>query len=169
MAPAKSEPARESSKMHLTHPVHCVKKNAPMNLKSLNTFVLAAALIFVSAIFLSGSVVAQETGTLNGTLSDPEGASFPNAHIQLRWNYMDYRMNWNGQSSLKKEKQPHKKALRVSTDSAGRFSVNLLPGTWDIFAFSDGFVPTCTAVSIQPGETTSINLRFPGHTATHLE
>jgi hypothetical protein len=140
-----------------------------MNLKILNTFIFAAALVFVSAMLLNGSVIAQEEGTLSGTLSDPEGASFPNAYIQLRWNYVDSRMNWDGQSRLKKEKQPRKKAWRVSTDSAGRFSVNLFPGTWDIAAFSDGFVPTCTTVSIRPGETTSINLRFPKHTAAHLE
>jgi len=140
-----------------------------MNLKILNTFIFAAALIFVSAILFSGSVVAQEMGTLNGTLSDPEGASLPNAYIQLRWNYVDSRMNWDGQSRLKKEKQPRRRVLRVSTNSAGRFSASLLPGTCDVFAFSDGFVPTRTAASIRPGETTSINLRFPNHTVTRLD
>jgi hypothetical protein len=104
---------------------------------------------------------AQEAGTLNGTLVDPQGAAVPNSVIELRWNYLDNRMSWDG-ARPKREKQPRKKMLRVNTDSAGRFSVALLPGNWDVFVYRDGFAPTCTIALIEPGKTTSIDFHFPG-------
>jgi hypothetical protein len=69
----------------------------------------------------------------------------------------------------KKEKQSRKKMLRVSTDSAGRFSVTLLPGNWDVFAYRDGFAPTCAITLIQPGKTTSIDLRFSRFAAMSIQ
>jgi hypothetical protein len=105
---------------------------------------------------------------LNGTLVDPQGAAIPNSIIELRWNYLDTRMSWDGVLP-KKEKQPRKKMLRVNTDSAGRFSVTLLPGNWDVFAYRDGFAPTCTIALIQPGKTTSIDLRFSRFAAMSIQ
>ncbi len=124
-----------------------------------NQYVSATAVVFVVVIVLNGTVVAQEAGTLNGTLVDPQGAAVPNSKVELRWNYLDVRMLSDGVRP-KKEKQPRKRVLRVSTDSAGRFSVTLLPGSWDVFAYRDGFAPTCAIALIQPSKTTSLDLHF---------
>jgi hypothetical protein len=127
-----------------------------------------AAVIFVTAMILGGTALAQEAGTLNGTLVDPQGAALPNSTIQVRWNYVDGRMSLDGVRP-KNEKQPRKRVLQVSTDSAGRFSITLPSGNWDVFAYRDGFAPTCTIALIEPGRTTSIDLHFSRLAAMSIE
>jgi hypothetical protein len=116
----------------------------------------------------SSASAAQQSGTLTGTLLDPQGTAVANFDVQLRWNYLDNRVSTNSVHS-KKEKQPHKKFLRVSTDSTGQFTATLPPGSWDVLAFADGFAPTCTIVLIKAGQATSITLRFPGHSAMSVQ
>ena len=118
----------------------------------------AFSLLIGAAVSLSA--VAQQTGTLNGTLLDPQGAAVPNSVIELRWNYVDNRMQW-GKEKLQKQKQPSKKILEVSTDSTGKFSVVLREGNWDVFAYRDGFAPTCAMVLIEGGKSSSLELRLP--------
>jgi hypothetical protein len=140
-----------------------------MILKTVSVHVLGVALILVIALIgSSGAPVAQEMATLTGTLSDPQGAVVANANIDLRWNYLDNLMSWDAVRH-KKQKQPRKKVLKVSTDNEGRFSVTLLPGNWDVFAYRDGFAPICTIVLIEAGKTTSINLHFPRFAAMSVQ
>jgi hypothetical protein len=109
--------------------------------------------ILFAAISLSGTVMAQDRGTLKGTMVDPQGAAVPNVYIELRWNDV-------GSNSYVK-KRSRKKHLQTSTDSAGQFSLRLSPDDYDVFAYLDGLAPTCAVVAIFPGETAIVNLRFP--------
>jgi len=112
-------------------------------------------------------VVAQVKGTLTGTLLDPSGAVIPSAIVKLRWNDLGDETSWDGVK--RGHKTPRKKEMDIYTDKVGRFSVDLLPGAWDVFAYRDGFVPTCTVVSIEPGKTTAMELRYPRAVRTTLE
>jgi hypothetical protein len=120
----------------------------------------------IGALVLSASVVsgaflmAQERGTLSGQVLDPTGAAMANSLVSLRWNDIGEEMCWSNCGKRKKRKTPHKKEFTVQTDSAGRFGVYLFPGWWDVFAYSDGFVPTCRVVGVEPGKTTDIEIRF---------
>ncbi len=64
---------------------------------------------------------------------------------------------------------PHKRFLHVRTDNAGRFSMELSPGNYDVFAHLDGFAPTCTEVSAEADKTTTIELRFPRYVVTSVQ
>jgi hypothetical protein len=99
------------------------------------------------------SVLAQQTGELAGTIVDPQGAALSNNMVEVRWNDVN--------SDIHKRKPGLKKHTITTTDSAGRFVLNLHPGEYDVFAYRDGFAPVCTVVSIEPGETKTIELRFP--------
>ena len=132
-----------------------------MSLRTARSYFGVAALIFVAATILNGKPRAQEIGALDGVLLDPQGAALQNAQIQLRFNNVDDRMFWGGRSSVKPLKKPRKASLVVVTDTAGRFSAKLPVGNWDVFAFRDGFAPTCTIVLIQSDQPTQIELRFP--------
>jgi hypothetical protein len=118
----------------------------------------------IAALMLSGGTVAQETGRLNGTLTEPQGAAISNSLIQLRWNS---RGDDSGGVTTGKPRRPgkpwrpHKTSLQVRTDSAGRFSIALPAGNWDVFAYRDLFAPDCGIVLIEAGKTTNIALRFP--------
>jgi hypothetical protein len=127
-----------------------------------------AALILVAVTILNGKPAGQETGTLNGILLDPQGAALPNAKIQFRFNYVDDRMSWDGRRGIK-PKKPRKASLVVVTDTAGRFSVKLPFGNWDVFAFRDGYAPTCTIVLIQSDHATQVELRFPRMAAMSIQ
>ena len=140
-----------------------------MSLRTAYSYLGVAALILVAVTILNGRPTGQEMGTLNGTLLDPQGAAFPNAEIQLRFNYVNDRMFWDGVSGIKPFKKPRKGSLVIVTDTAGRFSAKLPPGNWDVFAFRDGYAPTCTIVLIQPDHTTPVELRFPRVAAMSIQ
>ena len=127
-----------------------------------------AALIFVVVALANAGPTRQEIGTLNGTLFDPQGAAVAKAGIELRWNYVGNEMCWNAPHCGKTEK-PGKRSLVIITDTEGRFSAQLLPGNWDVFAFHDGYAPTCTIVLIRPDQATPVELRFPGMAAMSVQ
>jgi hypothetical protein len=112
-----------------------------------------ALLLLVAAILASTSVVAQQVGTFAGTLTDPQGAAVANSVVELRWNDVG--------SAQHRHKRRAKRHITTSTDSAGRFSLSLYPGDYDVFAYRDGFAPICTVVFVEFAETKSIDLRFP--------
>jgi uncharacterized GH25 family protein len=118
-----------------------------------NSCAIFAGLIFVAALVVSAALGAEQPGTLKGTLLDPQGAAVPNAVIELRWNDVN--------QGTGARKTPRNKTLQVRTDTAGQFSLQLAPGDWDVFAYLNGFAPTCTVVRIDAGSTTSTSLRFP--------
>lgn len=104
---------------------------------------------------------AGQPGTLSGTVLDPQGAAVSNVSIEVRWNDVNHGTGL--------EKGPRSKTLKVKTNSAGEFSVNLQPGDWDVFAYLDGFAPTCTVVLIEPGKTTNTKLRLPAYAAMSIQ
>jgi hypothetical protein len=136
--------------------------------KAVQAHTFAAISFLFAAMFLGAAAVAQETGTLNGTLLDDQGAAVPNSLIELRWNYLDNRMHWNG-ATLPKPKQPRKRLLRAHTDRAGNFSLQLLAGNWDVVAYRDGFAPACAIALIQANETSTVELRFPQRSAIPIQ
>jgi len=115
----------------------------------------------------SSRMAAQDSGTLEGALVDPQGALIPNSVISLRWNDLGDEVSWDG--AKRKHKKPGKKALTVFTDTAGRFSVKLLPGAWDVFAYRDGFVPICTVVTVEAGKAKAVELHFPRPVRASIE
>ena len=109
-------------------------------------------LLLVAIALASISVVAQQVGTLTGTLTDPQGAAVANNVVELRWNEVG--------SAGYGHKRRAKKHITTSTDSAGKFTLSLYPGDYDVFAYRDGFAPICTVVFVESAETKSIDLHF---------
>jgi len=139
-----------------------------MMLRTGSAYIFMIAVVLVAAMILSTSAVAQGTGVLNGSLVDPQGAANSKAEISLRWNYTDNDMKWNGVGG-EKQKPPRRRLLRLVTDSAGRYSVKLTPGNWNIFAYNDGFAPTCAIALVELGKTTIVNLQFSRYAAMSVQ
>lgn len=127
-------------------------------------FILACAVASTAATILQ----AQGRGTLKGTILDPQGAAAPGVGIELRWNSASTDMCWTA-PHCPKRRIPRQKFLRLSTDRAGAFSVDLPPGYWDVFAYHDGLAPTCTIVYVTSGEATDIELRLPKNAGTAIQ
>jgi len=134
------------------------------------TAIRATLLIVIALsglILANGRLAAQEKGTLTGSVVDHMGATLPNSPVSVRWNDLGEPMSWDG--VRKKHRRPRKKEFTVFTDDGGHFSLPLFPGTWDIFAYHDGFVPVCTFRGVEAGKTTNVELRFPRLVQTVLE
>ena len=126
-------------------------------------YVLVLAIIMVCPLAWAHK---DKEGTVKVTVFGAAGdgpsvaAVVPNAVVIFHWNYTGEPMCWND-GHCKKTKKPHKKVLQIRAVE-GSFSVALSPGVWDVFAYRDLFVPTCTQVFVEAGKTTTVELRFPG-------
>jgi hypothetical protein len=125
-----------------------------MNRRTVVRQLILALLLLVATALASVSVVAQQAGTLTGTLTDPQGAAVANNVVELRWNDVG--------SAGSRHKPRAKKHITTSTDSAGKFTLSLYPGDYDVFVYRDGFAPICAVIFVESAETKSIDLRFPG-------
>src|ERR1700693_3908752 len=113
----------------------------------------SALLLLVATALASISVVAQQVGTLTGTLTDTQGAAVANNIVELRWNDVG--------SAGYPHKRRMKKHITTNTDSAGKFTLSLYPGDYDVFVYRDGFAPACTVVFLEAAETKNNDLCFP--------
>ena len=107
---------------------------------------------------LSCPLFAQDSATLKGRVLDPDGAAIPNSVVMLFWNNIGADMSWN--STQKKRKPPQKRTVSVITDSSGSFSLNVPPGTWDIYVHADGIRPICQVLGLEAGKTEEVELRM---------
>jgi len=133
-----------------------------------NASLFLARLALIGTFASCNVLAVSAEATLSGTLLDPQGAAVPNAVIDLRWNDTSGEMCWTA-PHCRKQRRPHKRFLHVRTDNAGRFSMELSPGNYDVFAHLDGFAPTCTEVSAEADKTTTIELRFPRYVVTSVQ
>jgi hypothetical protein len=106
------------------------------NLQS--AFLLTTGLIFLCQIFAQTQAPAPATGTLKGVVTDQEGAPLDGTLIRAEYWGVDARHH----PVLKADKSSY-------TDSEGRFSFTLEPGTYDIFVSSLAFSPVAKKVEIE--------------------
>jgi hypothetical protein len=141
-----------------------------MILNSSGKFALFVALVSTCALGLmvSAGAGALETGTLTGVVFDPQGATGPNSEVELRWNDATGEMCWTA-PNCPKAKKPRIKSVHVTTGTDGKFTAKVPAGNWDVFAYHDGFVPTCTTVSVEAEKTTNIELRLPRYVVTSIQ
>jgi hypothetical protein len=141
-----------------------------MILNSSGKFAQFFALVFTCALTLMiGAVaLAQETGTLTGVVFDPQGATGPGVEVELRWNDASGEVCWTA-PNCPKARKPRIKSVHVTTGRDGKFSAIVPAGNWDVFAHHDGFVPTCTTVSVEAEKTTNIELRLPRYVITSIQ
>ena len=126
---------REPRLMRMLAPVAPIRSSSPALRSACLTHVLLAIL------FLAGPATAQKiTGDIEGTVTDPSGASIPAATIEVR----------NVETG----------AIRSSrTDSSGRFEVTLLGvGKYDVTAEKTGFQKVSTSgVTLVLGQRASVD------------
>src|SRR6188472_1926611 len=101
---------------------------------------LAAAVIALGA--LTGSANAQVTGTVTGTVKDPQGGVIPGAAVTLT-------------SDTRGTKLPD-----VFTNEAGNFTVvNVPPDTYTVQISMSGFKPAKqSGVSVSPGDRQEVGV-----------
>ena len=100
-----------------------------MPMKKVKICLLSLLVLFVTTIAFSQG----ETGQINGTVTDPNGAVIPNATVTVR-------SVATGQTRS------------VQTDGEGFYQItNLLPGTYEVTVQSSGFEPVTRRVEVTVG------------------
>jgi len=98
------------------------------------------------------SVASTTAATLSGTVRDSEGAVISNAHVIVHWDPSG--------SNYLKDNLGIKQDIATTTDSSGRFSVELPPGFYDVLVTAMAFTPHCDKVRLKDKEAGSYELRL---------
>jgi len=96
---------------------------------------LSAVLLLLMSAFASSAT------TLSGTVRDSQGAVIPKAHIVIHWDPSG--SNYLGNNVGIKED------ITLSTDSNGKFSLELPPGFYDVFVTATAFTPRCDKIRLK--------------------
>jgi hypothetical protein len=104
------------------------------------------------AVLLLFSVVSTRAGTLSGTVRDSEGAVISNAHVVVHWD--------SSGSNYLKDNLGIKQDIAATTDSNGRFSVELPPGFYDVFVTAMAFTPHCDKIRLKDKEARTYDVKL---------
>jgi hypothetical protein len=93
------------------------------------------------ALLLLMAALTCKAATLSGTVRDSEGAVIAKAHVIIHWdpagsNYLGDNVGIN-------------EGITVSTDSDGKFSLELRPGFYDVFVTATAFTPYCEKIRLK--------------------
>jgi hypothetical protein len=103
-----------------------------------------ATLFLALALLVTADTSAQSQSGIKGRVTDKsEHAPIRNVFVLVHSNKGD---------------------VRVHTDGAGTYAVQLPPGVFDVFLSTDGFSPACRKVEIQPNEMTSFDALLEANT-----
>jgi vitamin B12 transporter len=109
---------------------------------SVRAFSLLSAVIALVISCAAAPTFAQALATLAGTITDPHGASIPDAQIEA-------------------ERVPAAGPLeRVRSGGDGRFVMQLPPGTYRVTVSHDSFSKTGQEITLTPGETRELPVRM---------
>jgi hypothetical protein len=101
--------------------------------------------VFCLALLLLTCALTTHAATLSGTIRDSEGAVIAKAHIVVHWD--ESGANYLGDNLGVKED------ITMSTDSNGKFSLEIPPGFYDVFVAATGFAPYCEKVRLKEKQT----------------
>lgn len=100
--------------------------------------------LLISALILSVSLQASDTGTLEGIVTRPGGAPVSNALVHI--------VQWRATNINAVLEQRD-----VRTDGQGRYSVELASGPYDVFISDMALAPIAKKVEIKPGQQTTLS------------
>jgi hypothetical protein len=116
----------------------------------------------ISVILLLAASSAK-AATLSGTVRDPEGAVIANAHVVVHWD--------SSGSNYLKDNLGTRQDVTVSSDSNGKFSLELPPGFYDVFVAATAFTRYCEKIRLKgdEGKSYEVRLRLSPVTSKELD
>ena len=107
---------------------------------------------FRVALFLLMFAFPVHAATLSGTVRDSEGAVIAKAHVVVHWDAAG--SNYLGDNVGIKDD------ITVSTDTNGRFSLELPPGFYDVFVAATAFAPHCEKIRLKEKQTKNVDVKL---------
>jgi hypothetical protein len=94
-----------------------------------------------AAVLLLVFAFASRATTLSGTVRDSEGAVIAKAHVVIHWDFAG--------AAYLGDNVAIKEDITVSSDSDGKFSLDLPPGFYDVFVAASAFTPHCEKIRLK--------------------
>jgi hypothetical protein len=112
----------------------------------------AASIFALVAAFVVAPPASAQT-RLTGVVRDSEGAVISGARILIHWDSSGSTVGLTTNVGIKQD-------VVLTTDAEGRFSTELPPGFYDVFASAMAFSPDCKKIRTKNGETAIYNVRL---------
>src|SRR5215469_747483 len=93
------------------------------------------------ALLLLILAFTSQAATLSGTVRDSEGAVIAKAHVVIHWDRAGSEYLGNNPGI--------KEDITVTTESDGKFSLELPPGFYDVFVTASAFTPHCEKIRLK--------------------
>jgi Carboxypeptidase regulatory-like domain len=119
---------------------------------------MRSAGIFAVLLLASFATARNETGRLTVTVIDQSGAVIPRAVVRVQ--------HWDYPPPEPPYPQDYPRQVRLTTDitaesgADGRISVELRPGTYELFISALGFEPVARSVKIGSGNETKVTSKL---------
>ena len=109
-------------------------------------------LILLIISLVTATVALGKTGS-KGTVKDSSDTPIPGAMVLIHWDSAGSAVSLTENIGIRAD-------LTIRTTDDGSFSVDLLPGFYDVFASASAFTPTCRKIRIKPGKPMDIVLHM---------
>jgi hypothetical protein len=105
-------------------------------------------IVFVSALMLNVGFALPLTNSISGTVKDLEGGVISGARVMV---HLDSSV-----SGLKEAAD-----MVITSDKNGQFTLEVVPGFYDVFVSAPAFSPQCTKVRVREAEPAIYMPRLP--------
>jgi len=107
----------------------------------------------VIIVLLTCAAFAQKQSTIMGTIADSEGAAIANARVIIHWDSAGSTVGLTDNIGIQTD-------LIVTTDKAGRYSIAVPPGFYDVFVSAMAFTPAAAKVRVKKGQQATNNAKL---------
>ena len=120
--------------------------------------------VFVTTLFftLFTYSLSGEVTTINGQITDSEGAAIANARVLVHWDSAGSTVGLADNVGLRHD-------LIVFTDDNGNYSANVPPGFYDLFVSSMAFTPIAIKVRVKKNVSSTFKGRLHADTLVTRE
>jgi Carboxypeptidase regulatory-like domain len=105
--------------------------------------------------------VATQGETLSGTVRDSEGAVIAKAHVIVHWD--------GAGSNYLGDNIGIKQDITLTTDSDGKFFLELPPGFYDVFVTATAFAPRCDKIRLKDKQVKAYEVKLKVSPVTSKE
>ena len=108
--------------------------------------------IAILVICLS-TIAAAQQNSISGKVSDSEGAAIADARVYVHWDSSGSTVGLKDNIGVQKD-------LVAVTDAAGKYSMIVPPGFYDVFVSAGAFTPAATKVRVKKRQRATFNAKL---------
>ena len=103
-------------------------------------------ILTLTVFIIAYSLFADAQSAISGQIRDSEGAAIEKARVLIHWDPAGSSVGLSSNIGIKQD-------IIATTDSSGKYSVNVPAGFYDVFVSAMAFTPTAAKVRVKPGKS----------------